>query len=165
MPPIDSVPLVVAIAILKSAAALDGSQRKSVETWAVDRLNVDPACGSADLLAFWGAALDAGVDYLDSLGRLAKHPAAGVALRVALDTLLATRPSMPAPVLQQAIRAARGCIEPSRLLNLALAALADSNMHDAQRRAWSVVAFALDPLGEQSRFEQEHGSEAGLKRV
>jgi hypothetical protein len=54
VPTPSTMPLEVAIAVLKSSWVFANQERRSrVEKWAVNRLNVDPIAGAAQLLCFW----------------------------------------------------------------------------------------------------------------
>jgi hypothetical protein len=67
---------------------------------AIDRLNIEPSAGAAQLLDYWCAALDAGATRLSGLSRLLEKDARGDAVEEALHHLLATRPAMPPDALR-----------------------------------------------------------------
>jgi len=157
LPPDSAIPIEVAIACLKSSWDVAGQQRRArLEHWALGRLNLDAAAGAAQLVDFWCATLDAGSTRITSLWRLLDDDAHGGAVEQALDTLLATRPSMPRDALHAAVRVGAKHLDRARLLKLAEAALGDATVTDEQRATWSLVAFALDPARHAKRFVTEH---------
>lgn len=160
-----TMPIEVAIAVLKSGwVAADDQRRRKLEDWAIERLNLDPIAGAAQLVDFWGAALNAGATDLAAVWRLAERGGRDGALSRALDTLLTTRPTMPSGALRTALRAAATHLELARLRTLASTTLATVAVTGPQRTIWSFVAFALDPAGQADRFMSEHTGEeaAGL---
>lgn len=160
-----TMPIEVAIAVLKSGwIAVDADRRRKLENWAIERLNLDPAVGAAQLVDFWGAALNAGATDLATIWRLAESDARDGALSRALDALLTSRPTMPPGALRTALRAAAKHLDWARLGTLASAALADASVTGPQRTIWSFLAFTLDPAGQGDRFLSEHTGEeaAGL---
>jgi hypothetical protein len=164
LPDISTIPIVVAIAILKSSWMLqDAAKRKQFERWALHRLNVDPAGGAAQLLQFWCAAVDADATHLESLGRLGEYDSARGAVADALDALLHARRSMPAALLRSALRDAAKLLDSKRLLACAEAALADTAIVNEPRLIWSFVAFALDPRAHAAAILSEHGPDGGAR--
>lgn len=165
LPDPETMPIVVAIAVLKSNWIVhDSDRRRRAEQWAIERLNLDPSAGATQLIDYWSAALAAGATQLSSLWRLTEDDACGAAVAQAVDALLYTHRSMPAPMLQAAIRVATKQLEATRLQALAESALADCSVVDAQRTIWRFVAFALDPIehGEQFLVEQRGAEAADL---
>jgi hypothetical protein len=160
---IGTMPVTLAIAVLKCSPLLQNSEeRTQLETWAIDRLNVDPGLGAAQILDFWCAALDAGATYLESLHGLPAREQRGPAFGAALDRLLSSRPGMPSSVLDRAILAASRHLAPARLLELSAAALADTTLPVTPRRTWRLVAFMLDPRQHRESFLRDHGEHAEL---
>jgi hypothetical protein len=160
-----TMPIEVAIAVLKSGwVAADAERRRRLEGWAIERLNLNPIVGAAQLVDFWDAALNAGATDLTAVWRLAESDDRDGALSRALDVLLTTRPTMPPGALRTALRAAAKHLDPTRLRTLATSALAAAAVPSPQRTIWSFVAFALDPAGQGDRFMAEHTGEeaAGL---
>lgn len=153
-----TMPIEVAVAVLKSSWVVSDQERRSrLERWALDRLNLVPTAGAAQLMDFWGPALDAGATQLSGLWRLLEEDARGGAVEQALDSLLGTRRAMAPEVLQSAVRVGAKHLDPARLLALAEAALDDTAVTGAQRTIWTFVAFALDPVRHAVRFRAEHG--------
>lgn len=154
---LDSAPIVVAIAALRSIDLIGDSRvRARIELWALSRLSAQPEEGAASLNAFWCGALDAGATHLHILSRLSRDEVRCAGVATALDILLATRKLMPPEALRGAIRAAAKHIDPRCLLRHAESALAECGVHEVQRRIWSFVAFALDPTSHGERFVREH---------
>jgi hypothetical protein len=166
LPPIETMPITLAIAVLNSSPLIDSTEKAiQLDTWALERLDVDPTLGSAQLLDYWTAALDEGATYLVTLQRLGAFESRAGALRQALDRLLSSRPDLDAAVLDRAILTAGRHLAPTRLLELADAALANSTLSPIARRTWSLVAFTLDPKRHKGRFVREHGSQAELEQL
>lgn len=155
-----TIPITLAIAALKSSSVIgDQKRRKRLEKWAIDRLNLEPSAGAAELLDFWRAALASGASQISSLWRLSEDDAQGGATTQALGTLLETHRSMPPEALRSAVRAAGKHLDPARFLDLAEAALGDTTVAGEQRTIWSFVAFYLDPVSHGDRFIAEHSGE------
>lgn len=155
-----TMPISLAIVVLKSSWIIrDEERRRRLEKWAIERLNRESTAGAAQLIDFWGAALNNGATRLSSLWRLSEDDARGGAMIQALDTLLDTHQSMPPEALRSALRAAVKFLDPARLLALAETAIVDSTVTGAQRTIWSFVAFELDPANHCDRFVAEHSGE------
>lgn len=143
---VEVVPLIVVLAVFKSAWILrDSEQRDAVERWALRRLNSEPNDGRTLFEAFLMAAIDAGVSHIEILGRIRDDDAHGPAVVEALDSLLDKRPDMPVPNLRAALRAAVKRVNVRRLLTLANNALANPAVLGEQKTIWMFMAFSLDP--------------------
>lgn len=152
-----NAPITLAIVVLKSSWVVQNEdRRKRLEGWAIDRLDQDAVTGTAQLLAFWNAILDAGSSRLSGIWQFTEGQKRSIAFSRAIDTLLDTRRTMPPEVLRTTLQAAAKCLEPSRILALALSALADPAVVGAQQHIWSFVAFALDPVSHGARLINEH---------
>lgn len=157
LPELAVMPIEVAIAVLKSSFFIsDQDQRRRLESWALDRLNVVPTAGAAELVDYWAAALDAGATQLSGLLRLEEYARWG-SIKLALDNLLETRPAMAHEALRQAVRVGAKHLARTRVLALAEAALTNTAVTGAQRMIWDFAAFALDPAHHTERFIAEHG--------
>ncbi len=160
LPAPSNMPIEVAVAVLKSGWIVPDEERRArLERWALDRLNVDPTVGATQIVDFWGAALDAGATRLIGSWRLTDGEERRGAVEQALDCLLGTRRAMAPDALRTALRAGVKQLDHARLRGLAEAALADLNVTGAQRKIWTFVAFALDPLSHVDRFMAEYSGE------
>jgi hypothetical protein len=161
-PDLPAMPIELAIAVLKSAWMIDDNERRrKLEQWAIERIDLDPAAGVAQLVNFWCAALDAGSTELSTIWRIAEGSARDGAFPRAIDAILDARRMMPPGALRSALSAAAPRLSLVRLRYLASAALAEPSVTGAQRRIWSFVAFALDPVGQRHRFLSDlRGEEA-----
>jgi Flp pilus assembly protein TadD len=105
MPPLRETPIDVAMAVLKSSWTANGNDRQEkLDRWAIDRLNVEPSAGAAKIVEYWNAALGAGATDLVGIWKLQDEKQAGAALKVALDTVLTTRPMLAPVALRTAVR-------------------------------------------------------------
>jgi len=160
LPALSTIPIEVAITVLKSSFIISDEERRTrLERWALDRLNLHPTEGGAQLLAFWGATLDEGATQLSGLWRLLDEDARGGAVAQALESLLGTHPAMSAETLRAALRAGAKHLDHTRLLALAKNAIEDASVIGAQRVAWTFIAFALDPRGHTDRLAVEHSGD------
>lgn len=154
---LEAAPISVAVAVLKSSFLVSNNDRRTrLERWALDRLNLDPTIGAAQLIDFWCATLDAGATRLTTLWRLFDDDASGGAVEYALEFLLSNRPDMPSDPLHAALRAGAIHLTPVRVLAIAVAALDNAAVTGKQRAIWSFVASALDPAIHAQRFLAEH---------
>jgi hypothetical protein len=152
-----SMPISLAIAVIKSSFILnDQERRRRLEQWATDRLNLDPILGASQLLDYFSASLDAGATQLTAIWRLSEDDTRGGAVTQAIDRLLATRPAMPPEALRSLVQVAGKHLNAARLQALAEAALADPAVVDGQRAIWASVGFTLDPVGYGGRLIAEH---------
>lgn len=153
--PVDltTLPLSLAIVVLRSGwiAHPDGVQ-KELESWAWERLNTDPAQGAAMLVALWEATLAAGASS-SNLWQDAGDERGGEAARLAILTMLKRQPAMLPSVLRTLITAGARLVDRPTIANLAAAALANPAVQGKQRAIWAVVAFAMDPVGQQNQLE------------
>ena len=143
-----SMPISLAIAVIKSSFIVDDEERRRrLAQWAIDRLNLNPILGASQLRDYFSASLDAGATQLTAICRLSEDDTRGGAVAQAIDRLLATRPAMPPEALRSLLQVAGKHLDAARLQGLTEAALADSAVVDGQRAIWTFVAFALDPWG------------------
>jgi hypothetical protein len=155
LPPHRLIPLSTALVLLKRGwIVANAVRRERLEQWAVERLDIDPALGSGQLLALWSAALDAGATRLLGDAILCRN--GSLAARGALSALLNTRRSMPSDALRAALRAASTLLEPQHTFALASAALKDALVVGESRMLWSFAAFAVDPVGQGEGFAAEY---------
>ncbi|MGY4414888.1 hypothetical protein ACVWW4_006624 [Bradyrhizobium sp. LB7.1] len=148
-----AAPLEIAIAVLKSSWIVDGEQRRDkLDAWAISRLNAEPDRGAAQLLAYWGAALDAGASDLPSLWKLQEaKPSSAVVL--AVESILKARPNMVIAGLRSAVRAAAKLFDTARLVGLAREAVNNLAVRGGERRIWMLVIFVLAPVIEAEEAE------------
>jgi len=147
MPALRDTPIEVALAVLKSSWTANGNERQEkLDRWAVDRLNVEPTAGAAQLVDYWNAALDAGATDLPNIWRLQEDNPPGPAMRLALSSLLQTRPVLATNALRSAVRASAKIFDNSTMINMARAALNNSAVEGAVRDVWLLIAFVLDPV-------------------
>jgi hypothetical protein len=146
MPALREIPIEVALAVLKSSWTASGNDRQEkLDRWAIDRLNIEPVAGAAQLVDYWNAALGAGATDLMGIWKLQEEKPGG-ALGLALDTILTTRPMLAHTALRSAMKAAAKTFEKTRLIDLASAAFDNASVEGASRKVWILVAFVLDPV-------------------
>jgi hypothetical protein len=161
---VSSVPPIVPIAALRIACMLTRSTRqRELERWALQRLNDAPEAGARALQEFWLAAIDAGPVHIESLGRVRLDDADGPAVSDALAAILESRRCMPRDHLRASLRAAATRLKGSVLLNLARAALNDSDVQGEHRDIWQFQAFALAPTEFSDALLQNHISDGGCR--
>jgi hypothetical protein len=153
-------PIDVALAVLKSSWIVnDEETRKKLDQWAIDRLNVEPVAGAAKLVEYWAAALGAGATDLPGIWQLQAEKSSSAALRLALDTLLETRPTLEPSALRSAVRASAKILNKTRLIDLARAAIENSSVEGASRSVWVLAAFVLSPVANAALLMGEDGVE------
>jgi hypothetical protein len=156
-------PIEVALAVLKSGWIANGDDRRQkLDRWAINRLNINPAAGAAGLVDYWNAALGAGATDLPGIWQLQPEgpsSAVSAALERALDTVLKTRPTLEPNALRSAVRASTKIFDKKRLIDLARAALDNSNVGETGRNVWMLVAFVLDPVANAELMTGEHSVE------
>ena len=146
MPPLRETPIDVAIAVLKSSWTVNGNSRQEkLDRWTIDRLNVEPAAGAAKIVEYWNAALGAGAKDLVGIWKLQEEKATGAALRLALGTILTTRPTLPPVALRTALKASMKALNRRELVDLSRAAIENPCVDGTSRDAWTLVTFLLDP--------------------
>lgn len=95
-PDLATMPVAAAIVILKSGwSTLNDERQRMLREWAVNRLDLDPAVGVAQILDFWGASLDAGATELGTVWPFMEEEARDGAFQRALEGILASRLAMP----------------------------------------------------------------------
>jgi len=160
MPPLPEMPIDVAMAVLKSSWTANGNDRQGkLDRWAIDRLNVEPSAGAAKIVDYWNAALGAGATDLVGIWKLRDEKLGREALKLALDTMLTTRPMLAPVALRTAVRASVELLDRGRLLDLSRAAIENSSVKDASRAVWMLVAFVLDPVANAALLTGEDGVE------
>jgi hypothetical protein len=169
IPAFDDIPIEVALAVLKSSWIANGTDRQQqLERWAIDRLNVDPVAGAAIIVGYWNAALGAGAKDLVDIWKLQEENPGGAVLKLALHSMLKSRPMLAAPPLRTALKASAKVLRMRELIDLSRAALENRDVKGASRDAWKLVAFVLDwadnaalPVGEDGNaiFLDEANSE------
>jgi hypothetical protein len=160
MPPLRETPIDVAMAVLKSSWTANGNDRQEkLDRWAIDRLNVEPSAGAAKIVEYWNAALGAGATDLVGIWKLQDEKQAGAALKVALDTMLTTRPMLASTALRSAVRASAKLLDKRKLIDLSRAAIENSSVEGASRGVWIMVAFVLDPVANAALLIGKDGVE------
>lgn len=90
-PDLGTMPIVVAVVVLKSASFVENEKRRGLlEDWAVDRLNLRPDAAKRE--------------YLDGLWTLSQAGRDPSAVIIAVDAILTSRPAMPAPGIESGVR-------------------------------------------------------------
>ncbi len=156
-----TLPITLAIVVIKSNfIAQDQERRTQLRQWAIQRLNLNPTLGAAQLVDYFGAILDAGATQLNAITWLSENATCAGAVTQAIEEMLATRPAMPAKALPSSLWTAAKHLDASRLQALAHSALTHPAVVDKQRTLWTLVEFLLDPtgnddwlLGENSRSD------------
>jgi hypothetical protein len=156
-----TMPITLAIVVIKANfIAQDQERRTQLQQWAIQRLNLNPTLGAAQLADYFGAILDAGATQLNAITWLSENATREGAVTQAIDEMLATRPAMPAKALHSVLWAAAKHLDAAHLRALAQAALADPAVVDRQRTLWTFVEFLLDPTGpDESLVAENSGSD------
>jgi hypothetical protein len=162
LPALSSIPIEVAIAVLKSAWQVSDQERRTpLEKLAFDRINLEPQAGAIKLAEFWGVALDSGAGSLATVGYCGEAHARGEGVAQALASLLRGHPGMLPDLLRAALTAAAEHLERRDLLAVAGAALGNTSVTGTQRSIWNLVAFTLNPASRGEVFVAEYGGESG----
>lgn len=159
--PVDllALPLTLAIVALRSGSiAHPTGAQKPIETWAWQRLNVDPSAGAAALVAFWEAALTHGASN-SSIWYRAGEKQGGEAASIAIGTMLERHPGMIASILRELVAAAARALDPAVLASLATKAIAFPELGAKQRMIWCLVLFALKPSENATLLESHADAE------
>jgi hypothetical protein len=160
MPPLRETPIDAAIAVLKSSWTANGNDRQEkLDRWAIDRLNVEPSAGAAKIVEYWNAALGAGATDLVGIWKLQEEKLGGAALKLALDTILTTRPMLAPVALRTALRASVKVLDRRKLIDLSRAAIENPGVDGASKGVWMLVAFVLDPVANAALLIGEDGVE------
>jgi hypothetical protein len=147
MPALGDIPIEVALAVLKSSWTANGNDRQDkLDRWAIDRLNFEPAAGATKIVEYWNAALGAGATELVGIWKLQEENLGGAALKLALETILTTRPMLAPVALRTALKASVKGLDRRELINLSRAAIENPAVDGVGRGAWMLVAFVLDPV-------------------
>lgn len=156
-PAIETMPIVAALAVLKSGHVVRNTERRNrLECWAAHRLDDDPAKGAAELVEFWGTAIDSGSGSLDGLWQLSKIGDENGALTIAVPDLLNSRKAMSKTVLRNILEAAGKVVHRDWLTNFANSNLSNQDIPDENRKIWSTVSFILEPERQGDRFLAEN---------
>ena len=150
---LDACPLVVALVGLRQSY-FSGDDNPSIALWAVDHLARDPDQGTAEVLKYWNAALDAGDDDLDSIHHLssANEPAF---LSKCLQELLSGRPNLPERALRQALDVCSSVLTSGEIADLVARAVRQDDLVKGQKDIWNFVALALMPKDFASSLSEE----------
>ncbi|MCJ2010439.1 hypothetical protein [Methylobacterium sp. J-092] len=160
------IPLISALSFLKSSYFLnDRNAREDVTRWAVKRLNEDANEGATHLVAYWEAAQDAGATDLDLISDLSIDAPCDGALRIALGSLLTTRPWLPPEALRTALCAIASLADLDWFRLTTTLALANDRVVGSQRIIWRYVSFAINPSYEEQAFLLEFGSDEEAQRL
>ncbi|MET4233356.1 hypothetical protein ABIA85_006649 [Bradyrhizobium sp. LA6.10] len=156
-------PLIVALAVLKSSWVAGGEdRRKMLDRWAVARMTADPAAGARELVAYWNAALDAGAEELPNVWQFQSEDNNSPVLKLALETLLIDRPTLLPSALRCAIRAAAKSVDASFLIEASRLARVNTEIGDATRVLWKLIAWVLDPVGNDNALDADSFAELRL---
>jgi hypothetical protein len=133
--------------VLKASWIANGNDRQEkLDRWAIDRLNVEPLAGATTIVEYWNAALGAGATDLAGIWKLQEENARGAALKLALETILTTRPMLAPVALRTALKASVKVLSRRELIDLSRAAIENPGVDGASMDAWRLVAFVLDPV-------------------
>lgn len=138
----DFTPTHALIALRQSGSIVENEARDRLEAWAAAQLDRDVEAGKGAVHAMWSAALNAGATAALPLWQLASgHPSR--AITAALEMILTERPHMPLDPLRMLVMDAAKRLPPTRLAELADAALRRTDLTPRARTLWSLVVFGV----------------------